>query len=67
MSGSGGAVKGTLNADKTVWTSTDKLGFGARYAVSAVATNANGQKTTEDQRVHHGERVHAPSSRPSPR
>lgn len=47
VSGSGGAVKGTLNADKTVWTSTDKLGFGARYAVSAVATNASGQKTTK--------------------
>jgi lipoprotein-anchoring transpeptidase ErfK/SrfK len=47
VSGSGGAVKGTLNADKTVWTSTDKLGFGARYAVSAVATNSSGQKTTK--------------------
>jgi lipoprotein-anchoring transpeptidase ErfK/SrfK len=47
VSGTGGAVKGTLNADKTVWTSTDKLGFGARYTVSAVATNASGQKTTK--------------------
>jgi lipoprotein-anchoring transpeptidase ErfK/SrfK len=47
VAGSGGAVKGTLNADKTVWTSTDKLGFGARYTVSAVAANADGQKTTE--------------------
>ena len=47
VAGSGGAVKGALNADKTVWTSTDKLGFGARYTVSAVATNADGQKTTK--------------------
>lgn len=46
VAGSGGAVKGTLSADKTVWISTDKLGFGARYTVSAVATNADGQKTT---------------------
>ena len=46
VAGSGGAVKGALNPDKTVWTSTDKLGFGARYTVSAVATNADGQKTT---------------------
>jgi lipoprotein-anchoring transpeptidase ErfK/SrfK len=47
VAGSGGAVKGALNPDKTVWTSTDKLGFGARYTVSAVATNATGQKTTK--------------------
>lgn len=46
VAGIGGAVKGALNPDKTVWTSTDKLGFGARYTVSAVATNADGQKTT---------------------
>jgi len=46
VAGSGGAVTGALNPDKTVWTSTDKLGFGARYTVSAVATNADGQKTT---------------------
>jgi lipoprotein-anchoring transpeptidase ErfK/SrfK len=46
VTGSGAAVKGALNADKTVWTSTDKLGFGARYTVAAVATNADGQKTT---------------------
>jgi len=46
VAGSGGAVKGALNPDKTVWTSTDKLGFDARYTVSAVATNADGQKTT---------------------
>lgn len=46
VAGSGGTVEGALNPDKTVWTSTDKLGFGARYTVSAVATNADGQKTT---------------------
>ena len=47
VSGSDGAVKGSLNAAKTAWTSTDKLGFGARYTVTAVATNATGQKTTK--------------------
>ena len=47
VASSGGNVKGTLNADKTVWTSTDKLGFGARYTISAVATNAGGEKTTK--------------------
>jgi len=47
VAGSGGNVKGTLNADKTVWTSTDKLGFGARYTISAIATNADGEKTTK--------------------
>jgi lipoprotein-anchoring transpeptidase ErfK/SrfK len=47
VSGTGGSVKGTLNGDKTVWTSTDKLGFGARYTVSAVAADASGQKTTK--------------------
>ncbi len=46
VAGSGGAVKGALNPDKTVWTSTDKLGFGVRYTVSAVATNADGKQTT---------------------
>jgi lipoprotein-anchoring transpeptidase ErfK/SrfK len=47
VASSGGNVKGTLNADKTIWTSTDKLGFGARYTISAVATNAGGEKTTK--------------------
>jgi lipoprotein-anchoring transpeptidase ErfK/SrfK len=47
VSGTGGSVEGSLNAAKTAWTSTDKLGFGARYTVSAVATNATGQKTTK--------------------
>jgi lipoprotein-anchoring transpeptidase ErfK/SrfK len=47
VSGTGGAVKGSLNPTRTAWTSTDKLGFGARYTVSAVATNATGQQTTK--------------------
>jgi lipoprotein-anchoring transpeptidase ErfK/SrfK len=47
VSSSGGAVKGSLNPAKTTWTSTDDLGFGARYTVTAEATNATGQSTTE--------------------
>jgi lipoprotein-anchoring transpeptidase ErfK/SrfK len=47
VSGAGGAVKGSLDAGKTTWTSTGKLGFGGRYTVTAVATNETGQKTTE--------------------
>jgi lipoprotein-anchoring transpeptidase ErfK/SrfK len=47
VSGTGGAVKGTLDAAKTTWTSAAKLGFGARYTVTAEATNATGQTTTK--------------------
>jgi lipoprotein-anchoring transpeptidase ErfK/SrfK len=42
-----GAVKGALNAEKTTWTSSGDLGFGARYTVTAAATNATGQTTTK--------------------
>ena len=42
-----GAVKGSLDADKTTWTSSSALGFGARYTVTAEATNATGQTTTK--------------------
>jgi lipoprotein-anchoring transpeptidase ErfK/SrfK len=47
VSGTGGTVKGTLDAAKTTWTSTGDLGFGARYTVTAAATNATGQTTTK--------------------
>jgi lipoprotein-anchoring transpeptidase ErfK/SrfK len=47
VTGVGGAVKGAMDAAKTTWTSTAKLGFGARYTVIAEATNATGQKTTK--------------------
>jgi lipoprotein-anchoring transpeptidase ErfK/SrfK len=47
VTGTGGAVKGAMDAAKTTWTSTAKLGFGARYTVTAEATNATGQKTTK--------------------
>lgn len=46
VSSASGAVKGALNADRTAWTSSDDLGFGARYTVTAEATNATGQTTT---------------------
>ncbi|HEY6748621.1 MAG TPA: Ig-like domain-containing protein [Mycobacteriales bacterium] len=47
VSSAGSAVKGSLNADKTTWTSSGDLGFGARYTVTAEATNATGQTTTK--------------------
>jgi lipoprotein-anchoring transpeptidase ErfK/SrfK len=47
VSSAAGAVKGTLNAAKTTWTSSGDLGFGARYTVTAAATNATGQTTTK--------------------
>jgi lipoprotein-anchoring transpeptidase ErfK/SrfK len=47
VSGTSGAVKGTLDAAKTTWTSTGDLGFGVRYTVTAEATNATGQSTTK--------------------
>lgn len=42
----GSAVTGALDAARTTWTSSAKLGFGARYTVTAEATNATGQTTT---------------------
>ena len=47
VSSPAGAVKGALSADKTTWTSSSALGFGARYTVTAEATNAPGQTTTK--------------------
>jgi lipoprotein-anchoring transpeptidase ErfK/SrfK len=47
VSGAAGAVKGALNPARTTWTSTDDLGFGARYTVTAQATNATGQTTSK--------------------
>ncbi len=46
VSSPAGAVKGALNSDKTTWTSSGDLGFGARYTVTAEATNATGQATS---------------------
>lgn len=42
----GRQVKGALSADKTAWTSAEELGYSKTYTVSAVATNAEGTKTT---------------------
>jgi lipoprotein-anchoring transpeptidase ErfK/SrfK len=47
VSSAAGAVKGALDAAKTTWTSSGDLGFGARYTVTAEATNATGQSTTK--------------------
>lgn len=47
VSSAAGAVKGALDAAETTWTSSGDLGFGARYTVTAEATNATGQATTK--------------------
>ncbi|MTD58297.1 L,D-transpeptidase family protein [Amycolatopsis sp. RM579] len=47
-SAKGTAVKGALSADKTTWTSSDELGYGAKYAVVAHATDPSG-KAVEQQ------------------
>jgi lipoprotein-anchoring transpeptidase ErfK/SrfK len=39
----GEAVKGTLNADRTTWTSAEALGYDNSYSLSAVAANADGK------------------------
>jgi lipoprotein-anchoring transpeptidase ErfK/SrfK len=44
----GTKVKGTLSADKTTWTSSDVLGYGAKYSVDAHAADPAG-KTVDQQ------------------
>ncbi|HST67212.1 MAG TPA: Ig-like domain-containing protein [Mycobacteriales bacterium] len=41
--GDGEAVKGAYNADRTVWTSAEALGYDKTYSVSATAANADGK------------------------
>jgi len=40
-------VAGTLSADKTTWTSSDRLEPGTRYRVTAVAVDADGLEATK--------------------
>ncbi len=47
-------IKGTLNADSTVWTATQRLEPGTRYKVVGVAADENGL-TTKVQRPFHTE------------
>ncbi|GAA4658450.1 MULTISPECIES: L,D-transpeptidase [Amycolatopsis] len=44
----GTKVNGTLSPDKTTWTSSDVLGYGAKYSIDAHAADAKG-KTVEEQ------------------
>lgn len=44
----GTKVKGSLSADKATWTSTDDLGYGAKYTIDAHAADPSG-KTVEQQ------------------
>jgi lipoprotein-anchoring transpeptidase ErfK/SrfK len=39
----GEEVKGTLNSDRTTWTSAEALGYDNSYSLSAVAANADGK------------------------
>ena len=41
-----GGIRGTMDAARTTWTSTDELRFGTRYTVTAEATDAGGRTTT---------------------
>jgi lipoprotein-anchoring transpeptidase ErfK/SrfK len=41
----GKLVTGTFNSDRTAWTSTQPLGYDKRYALAAVAANADGRTT----------------------
>ncbi|HWE88164.1 MAG TPA: Ig-like domain-containing protein [Pseudonocardiaceae bacterium] len=49
---SGNQVTGQYNADKTTWTSTDQLRFGAAYQVDATGTSRNGQPTEQKATVN---------------
>ncbi|GGM18580.1 L,D-transpeptidase [Nakamurella endophytica] len=42
----GKKVRGALTADRTKWTSTEPLGYGRRYTITAAAVGAAGGKTT---------------------
>lgn len=45
--GAGTAVKGALSADKLSWASAEELGYDKSYTIKAVATNADGDETTQ--------------------
>lgn len=45
--GAGTAVKGALSPDKLSWASAEELGYNKSYTVQAVATNADGNQTTQ--------------------
>lgn len=42
----GKQVKGTLSSDKTMWTSSEKLGYSKTYKVAATAANPAGKQVT---------------------
>jgi lipoprotein-anchoring transpeptidase ErfK/SrfK len=46
----GKAVRGTLNAARTSWTSAEPLGYDRAYSVTAVAANADGRPTRASTR-----------------
>ncbi|MFF1607334.1 Ig-like domain-containing protein [Amycolatopsis sp. NPDC058278] len=48
----GNGVKGELSADKTSWTSTDRLRYGSTYQVVATAVNQAGAATEQRGEVH---------------
>ncbi|MGH3436919.1 MAG: L,D-transpeptidase [Sciscionella sp.] len=49
---SGVTVTGALSPDRTSWTSTEPLGYGASYLVKAAATGKSGQTTQHTATVH---------------
>jgi lipoprotein-anchoring transpeptidase ErfK/SrfK len=47
----GKTVAGSYNADRTTWTSTEELGYGKTYALSAKAVNADGQSVNRSESI----------------
>ena len=48
---SGALVAGAFSADRTTWTSSEVLGYGKTYAVTAVAKNAAGVATSSTSQI----------------
>ncbi|TNC22344.1 L,D-transpeptidase [Amycolatopsis alkalitolerans] len=47
----GTKVNGSLSADKTTWTSSDALGYGAKYQIDAHATDPSGKSVDQQSTV----------------
>jgi lipoprotein-anchoring transpeptidase ErfK/SrfK len=48
----GKVVKGTMSADKTTWTTAEKLGYDKTYKVAATAANTDGKQVTAASSFH---------------
>jgi lipoprotein-anchoring transpeptidase ErfK/SrfK len=72
-SAKGSQVSGSLSPDKTTWTSTEPLAYGATYDVNAAAVDAHGLGAQQNTQVHtvtpaataYPSMIPAPNSNPS--